>query len=322
MIYERMSTSELFEALQTLLEAPKDGVEQTKELQVQQLELEIQNRELRDAQEQLAHSRTRYADLYDFSPIGYASLDEAARIEEINLTGGKLLGANPHRLIGESFTEFIVPEDRGRFTKYLGRCRRSRCQQRVGVGLVTLDGAAIDVELFTTATQDADRRTLQFRTAILDVTKRKRAEEALRQSHSQLEVKAAERAAELTESHNLLNAVIEKAQDVIYAKDNDGRYVVINRAGASFLGRTPDEIIGKTDAELLAAESAEEVAKNDRCAILQGYSLTVESRLAPIAGQSERWFQTTVGPFHDSNGKVTGVVGIARDITEDRKSVV
>src|SRR6266852_1071668 len=82
-----------------------------KELQVHQLELEIQNRELRAIQQQLTHSRIRYADLYDFSPIGYASLDEDARIAEINITGGKLLGENPHKLIGRDFSDFISPED-------------------------------------------------------------------------------------------------------------------------------------------------------------------------------------------------------------------
>src|SRR5207302_5950713 len=82
-----------------------------KELQVHQLELEIQNRELRATQQQLTQSRMRYADLYDFSPIGYASVDEAGQIVEINITGGKLLGDNPHKLIGRPFINFIVPED-------------------------------------------------------------------------------------------------------------------------------------------------------------------------------------------------------------------
>src|SRR5437870_10819681 len=113
-----MTTHELFEALDTLMQSKRSATEAgdvtrelIKELQVHQLELEIQNRELRNTQQQLAHSRVRYADLYDFSPIGYASLDENGAIEEINITGGKLLGDNPHKLIGRSFTDFIAVED-------------------------------------------------------------------------------------------------------------------------------------------------------------------------------------------------------------------
>src|SRR5213592_1252815 len=114
-----MSTEELFEALQTLIDSNRDNGngrnhkthDLIKELQVHQLELEIQNRELRATQQQLTHSRMRYADLYDFSPIGYSSLDEHGCIAEMNSTGGKLLGDNPHKLIGRPFIDFLVPED-------------------------------------------------------------------------------------------------------------------------------------------------------------------------------------------------------------------
>src|SRR5712692_5865383 len=102
-----------------------------KELQVHQLELEIQNRELRETQQQLTRSRMRYADLYDFSPIGYASLDENGRIEEINITGGKLLGDNPHKLIGRSFTDFIAADDVQAFKLHLRRSRWSRQQRSI-----------------------------------------------------------------------------------------------------------------------------------------------------------------------------------------------
>ena len=105
MSHKRMTTNELLSALDGLKEESTQDL--IKELQVHQLELEIQNRELRETEKQLALSRVRYADLYDFSPIGYASLNEHAVIEEINIAGGKLLGDNAHKLIGRSFTDFV-----------------------------------------------------------------------------------------------------------------------------------------------------------------------------------------------------------------------
>src|SRR5262245_52839359 len=129
-----MTTDELFTALQAL----KDDRAQDliKELQVHQLELEIQNRELRAIQHQLAHSRMRYADLYDFSPIGYASLDEEGLIEEINITGGKLLGENPHKLIGRSFYDFVPAEDRESLLDHLHRCRNSRQKRSTELSVI------------------------------------------------------------------------------------------------------------------------------------------------------------------------------------------
>ena len=51
----------------------------------------------------------------------------------------------------------------------------------------------------------------------------------------------------MVESHNLLNAVVEGTADAIFVKDFQGRYLMINAAGARFLGKAVDEVIGKDD---------------------------------------------------------------------------
>jgi PAS domain S-box-containing protein len=196
MLHERMTTHELCTALEALRQDKEGNL--IKELQVHQLELEIQNRELRETQEQLSRSRGRYADLYDFSPIGYASLDEDGVLEEINITGGKLLGDNPHQLVGMAFADFVVPDDIEKLNDHLRQCRVSRKKRSMELHLVPHEGSPIEIQLFTMATQDADRHTLQFRTAMIDITIRKRAEAAVHETQSKLEQMVAERTAELT----------------------------------------------------------------------------------------------------------------------------
>lgn len=62
------------------------------ELQVHQIELELQNEELRDTQAELASAHDRYADLYEFAPVGYVTLDRKGSILAANLTPAAMLG--------------------------------------------------------------------------------------------------------------------------------------------------------------------------------------------------------------------------------------
>ena len=62
------------------------------ELSVHEIELETQSEELRRSQEQLEESRSEYADLYDFVPVGYLTFDKRGLIYRANLAAGVLLG--------------------------------------------------------------------------------------------------------------------------------------------------------------------------------------------------------------------------------------
>jgi PAS domain-containing protein len=75
---------------------------------------------------------------------------------------------------------------------------------------------------------------------------------------------------------NALAALIEGLPDAVFAKDLQGRYLLINEAGARFLGRTVDEILGKTDGELFPPEVAAATIARDRQVFAAGHTLTYE----------------------------------------------
>ena len=81
------------------------------ELETQQVELEIQNEELLRAREELELSRNKYAELYDFAPVGYFTFDAAGVIREVNLTGAQLLGIERRLLANKPFSSFIADAD-------------------------------------------------------------------------------------------------------------------------------------------------------------------------------------------------------------------
>ncbi|MCK6447172.1 MAG: PAS domain S-box protein [Planctomycetes bacterium] len=113
---------------------------------------------------------------------------------------------------------------------------------------------------------------------------------------------------------NLLRAISASTSDAIFAKDREGRYTFVNAAAARFLGREPSAILGVDDRALLDEASAEVIHAHDRFVRESGESSTREERLL-IAGVPHM-FLATKSPLRDREGRVVGIVGISRDVTE------
>lgn len=88
------------------------------ELQVHQIELEIQNEELRLAYDEADASREKYADLYDFAPVGYFTLDEMGVIVQLNLAGAILLGIKRSESARYRFAAYVEQEYLAVFNRF------------------------------------------------------------------------------------------------------------------------------------------------------------------------------------------------------------
>jgi PAS domain S-box-containing protein len=78
---------------------------------------------LMTADQELAASRERYARLYDFAPVGYATLDLQGCIRDINLTGAKILGRSRGAVTGGTLLSLVTRTDRWKFLNYLSLVR-------------------------------------------------------------------------------------------------------------------------------------------------------------------------------------------------------
>jgi PAS domain S-box-containing protein len=123
---------------------------------------------------------------------------------------------------------------------------------------------------------------------------------------------------ELSESLALLQGVVEGTTDAVFAKDRAGRYLMINEAGARALGKARDEVIGQDDSCLFPADSARIVQDLDREVMTAAQSRTVEETVS--FGGAPVTFSSTKAPLYDGQGRVIGVVGIARDITRRKQT--
>jgi PAS domain S-box-containing protein len=146
------------------------------ELQVHQIELEMQNEELRKAQVQLEESRQKYSNLYDFAPVGYLTFDKNGLIQEANLTAARLLGVKRSYLLNKPFSFFIHIDDRDIFYLHLRKVFESTTRQSCEVRLKGEGGIEFNAQLDSILWEDS-RGNNACRTSVIDVTRRKQAEE-------------------------------------------------------------------------------------------------------------------------------------------------
>jgi diguanylate cyclase (GGDEF)-like protein/PAS domain S-box-containing protein len=123
----------------------------------------------------------------------------------------------------------------------------------------------------------------------------------------------------LSSRNELLEKILNSIPALVYVKDINLKFSIVNTSFENFVGKKAKDIIGKTDfdfyPEIIAKKSAEDDMEviNKDCA-----KLNIEENISMPDGTSV-WLNANKTPFHDKNGKVCGIMGISTDITEIKK---
>ena len=282
-------------------EVPPETVKELiHELQVHHTELEMQNDELRRAQLALEEARSKYFELYDAAPVGYFVFDESGVVVDVNLTGARLLGFERRYLRNRPFLGLVRPQDQFQFSSHLRHVFETEVEQACELRLLKKDGQSLHAQLESIAVQEAEGRFRQCRTAVLDITLRKRAEEAIRQSEEQYR--------ELYE--NAPNAYFSVTAA-------DGSVLRCNAAAENLLGCAKRTITGMKILDLYAdtpdgKAKAQRVFKRFRAGeSIQGVELQMKRRNGgPV------WISLSVDPVRDRAGSIVESRSVVIDISE------
>jgi two-component system, NtrC family, response regulator AtoC len=263
------------------------------ELKVHQIELEMQNEELCRTRLELEESRSNYFELYNFAPAGYFTLDRKGLILEANLTGAALLGADRSTLKGKPFYLFVSKDNRNAFFSHQKEAAESQDSISCEIELAKNNGDQFYARLETVAGKNGRCQMI-----VSDVTRRKNAEDALRHNE---------------ERHR---TIFESVQDLIFLTDTSLRITHVSPAVEKLVDKPASELLGMKAEEILDRDSSEYV-RGLGARVLQGESIDLEHVIringVPIT------FHAFVVPLRDAEGKITGLCGVAQDITDRTK---
>ncbi|MDB6068580.1 MAG: multi-sensor signal transduction histidine kinase [Pedosphaera sp.] len=269
------------------------------ELELQVTQFRMQEQELLRTQEQVEHVSQYYSGLFNTAPVGYVVLNAFGNILEINDAGASLLRWKRPHLINEPFARFVVRDMLPEFLKHLRACKSATKPVSIELTLQDHEGGLTPVELVSTPFAGADH-AIHFRTAIIDITERRRTEQALRQSQHNY--------------HNLIDSI----QGIVWegVAGEDCRFTFVSQQAERLLGypvarwlREPDFWLSR-----IHQDDRERVLKLHKQAVDETKSFVVEFRMLT----SERhvlWLRNSVNVTRDPQG-VIKLQGVMINITE------
>ena len=233
------------------------------------------------------------------SPIGVYILSDK-KFEFVNPQLRSYLGYTDEELLGKESLGLVSEEDRGKVRESAVRMLKGERTSPYEYRIVTKSGEARWVmETVTSIEYRGKRSTLGN---LMDVTQRKEAEQALRDSEERF------------------RHLIETTSDLVWEVDENGRYTYVSPRIEHILGYRPDEVVGKTPFDLMPFKEANRVAKTFAQAITSRQPIKFLENINLHKSGSSVVLESNGVPFLDGNGDIRGYRGIGRDITERKRA--
>ncbi len=247
----------------------------------------------------LRESEEKYRAIFESFHDVYFRTDKQGLVTIISPSVRTHARYDPEDIIGHPVTDFYLnPEDRETF---LEKLKETGSVNDYELKLKAKDGSIIETSMSAHIIFGDDREYAGVEGVLRDITERKQAEEALK------------------ESEEKYRDLVENLAEVIYALKPNGEVLYVSPAVKSLIGYTPKEIEGQSFAGLVHEDDLPRALKRIQ-KILEGESTSNEYRLKAKSGKI-RWIHTSSRPV--LKGKhVIGLQGILTDITERKEAEI
>jgi diguanylate cyclase (GGDEF)-like protein/PAS domain S-box-containing protein len=255
------------------------------------------------AEELLRESEKRYRELADFLPMSISTfeVDAAGSLTSFNRTALEVFGYDEEDYQeGMNALQFFAPEEWKRLGEDMGKVIQGSSTPGQEYTFMRKDGSKFTGLIYAAPTIHQNK-TVGIRGAIIDITERKRAEEALR------------------ESEERYRALVENASDIVFRTDDTGHMTFFNPAALRITGYEEKEIIGRHYPTLIRPDMRDEAMKFFGLQFVKGTPNTYSEYPVIVKDGREIWLgQNTQLISHD--GKVVAFQAVARDITDRKRS--
>ena len=268
----------------------------------------------KEAEINLRKSEARYRTLYHHTPAMLHSIDKDGCLLSVSDYWMEALGYRPEEVIGRPLTDFLTEKSK-RYAEEVtlptffetGFCKEISHQ------FVKKDGEVVEVLLSAISERDDSSNILRSLAVSIDITERKRAEEELERAKEKLKNYSEDLERQVRERSREIAGFLQHTPAVVYMKDTDGKYYLVNSRFEELFGVGNEEVAGKTVFDIFPPEVAEQFHKNDLLVLDEKKSIQFEERIPHEDG--EHFYLSVRFPIFGENGSIRRLCGISVDIT-------
>ena len=261
----------------------------------------------------LRESQERYKILFDEAADSVIMVNPGGGIIAVNRRQEAILKYPEDQLVGRRFIDLILPQYQPAVTALVQEILKGVDKTpTVEVRVFDRAGRPVPMELDLTGTGVGPM--IYIMVQLRDITERKALERQLLEYSESLEVKVLDRTREIEHTKTYLENLLENANDVIYTLDHDQRFTYVN-SKVEIWGYRKEDLIGRPYLSLLSRRHR---GKRLRSTLDIGAKQAYEVEIVTKAGEP-RSVLVSVSPLRDDEGKIAGVLGIARDITDKKR---
>jgi PAS domain S-box-containing protein len=252
----------------------------------------------KQAEESVRESEKKYRTILESMEDAYFELALSGEMIFFNHAAHRTLKYPPDELLGMNYRRYSQPETADRMSKVFYEIYRTgRTAKVADFEIITRDGVVITLEMSASLMRDQKGQPVGFRCLARDITERKRADEALRESEEKYRSLAS-------------------TEDSMYLIDPDCRYLFVNEKHLQRLGISQEEVITRSYAELHSEEDTIAFTKSVQKVFETGEFLLGEHR----SQKDNKYFLRTFTPVRGPEGRTTAVTVVSKDITERKQA--
>jgi len=256
--------------------------------------------ERKNQEKRLKESEKKYHGLFEYTTDGIFVLDTRGDILDINTRMCEILDVMKSSVLNKNL--FSMDLLTARSLPVVIQQFEQLLSEKIAASYTTevknRQGRVLDVEISSFFLVKKDNEVDNFVLIVRDITSRNEAE------------------LKRTWEHELLKTLMDNIPDSVYFKDDQNRFILVNKAKAAHSNVTPEEMMGKTDFDFLPREQAQRIVDDENAIMRSGQVIINKLEHLGSVDGLERWVSVTKIPRYNAEGDIIGTMGVSRDVTD------